>query len=308
MGNLFDLEYLYLRSNELTGTLPPELGSFQRLRHCLLSFNQFSGTVPYSFSMWTNVGKSEYPQDIFSYSDLIRFCLCFFKEAVGLCEINLSGDLDAIFCNTTLLGIHHLAADCGGGDPEVTCSCCTQCCTNDDSPCDTYSQQVCKNYAADWEVNKFQGTANCTCSDDNLSFSCTFGDCETCNEDSTVCGVATGYEFLFDADGFYLSSRSSFQYTRGRPNSVVSWERFEDNACEVYVDGTECQLCLLRTTCADGFSGIHVVCGNRLNDLVGPNEYMSCFPQEGLVLDVFAWMDRESWTECPLISLQEVFF
>ena len=240
----------------------------------------------------------------------IRLSSCIFHvvaDFVYLEQTSLTGDLDSIFCDTTP-GTHHLQANCGGDDPEVTCSCCTRCCIDDSRFCPLNIEQVCKNYAFDWEVNKFQGMASCTCASDSLSFSCTFGDCETCNKDSTVCGMTTAFEFLLTPTGLFDSLSTSFQYTKGRSNDDISWEDFTGGSCKVSVNGTECTTCTSNTACPDGYVGFYIDCRNALHHSFRTVQalYSSCFPEEGGVLDVFGWMDRESWTGCPLVSLREL--
>ena len=222
-------------------------------------------------------------------------------ELVGIEATNLSGDLDAAFCNESS-GILQLNADCGGDDPKVTCSCCTRCCKA--FSCEDDPDQVCRNYASDWEANKFLGTASCECASDGLSFDCTFGDCETCNEELTVCGATKEFEFLFTNLGVIQSATSSFQYTRGRNNATISWEEFADGSCKVYVDGRQCESCSTEEVCRDGFNGITIDCHNVLDNQDGPAIYQSCFPKEGGVLDIFGWIDTGSYIGCPLLSLR----
>ena len=233
------------------------------------------------------------------------YCLPVSTEMVTLDETNVVGGLDSIFCYTTL-AIHRLEADCGGDDPKVTCSCCTKCCPGGARFCPRDIHHLCKNYAADWQIDMFQGTGTCTCAGDGMSFSCTFGGYQTRTDPSTVCGMMIAYEFLFARNGFYVSSKSSFQYTRGRDSSVVSWEAFSDGTCKVYVNGSKRDSCMSGFHCEDRFNGIKIDCSNILDIEDGPTDYRSCFPEEGGVLDVFGWIDRESLTECPLISLKEI--
>ena len=46
MGDLASLEGLYLDGNQLTGSIPPELGNLSNLTGLYLSNNQLSGEIP----------------------------------------------------------------------------------------------------------------------------------------------------------------------------------------------------------------------------------------------------------------------
>ncbi len=46
LGNLSDLEALYLNSNQLSGSIPPELGNLSNLNYLYLNNNQLSGSIP----------------------------------------------------------------------------------------------------------------------------------------------------------------------------------------------------------------------------------------------------------------------
>ena len=46
LGNLANLEELYLVQNRLTGGIPPELGKLTNLRHLVLFQNQLTGAIP----------------------------------------------------------------------------------------------------------------------------------------------------------------------------------------------------------------------------------------------------------------------
>ncbi|KAL3568801.1 hypothetical protein D5086_028691, partial [Populus alba] len=51
LGNLSNLEIMYLGFNELTGQLPPELGELKSLYHLFLTGNMLNGTVPSWFGL-----------------------------------------------------------------------------------------------------------------------------------------------------------------------------------------------------------------------------------------------------------------
>ena len=48
LGNLSNLVWLFLRDNQLTGSIPPELGNLSNLVWLYLSGNQFTGCIPAS--------------------------------------------------------------------------------------------------------------------------------------------------------------------------------------------------------------------------------------------------------------------
>ena len=55
LGNLTNLRSLYLYSNQLSGTIPPELGNLTNLYELWLSSNQLSGTIPPEFGNLTKL-------------------------------------------------------------------------------------------------------------------------------------------------------------------------------------------------------------------------------------------------------------
>ena len=55
LGDLFYLEYLNLFQNNLTGNIPPELGNLSNLRSLNLAVNGLTGTIPIEFVKLTNL-------------------------------------------------------------------------------------------------------------------------------------------------------------------------------------------------------------------------------------------------------------
>ena len=121
----------------------------------------------------------------------------------------------------------------------------------------------------------------------------------------TICGAINDFEFLLDRNGVFHSLATTFEYKTGRTSSVVSWEDVADGSCTGFVNGMQCDSCNARNGCDDGYIGVDINCGNVLNIQDGPTTYSSCSLEEGGVLDIFGWMDSQSWTGCPLISLTE---
>ena len=55
LGELTNLEHLYLDSNELSGAIPPELGELTNLEHLYLDSNELSGAIPPELGELTNL-------------------------------------------------------------------------------------------------------------------------------------------------------------------------------------------------------------------------------------------------------------
>ncbi|MFI3315330.1 MAG: leucine-rich repeat domain-containing protein, partial [Rikenellaceae bacterium] len=55
IGNLANLEYLYLNSNNLSGSIPESIGNLENLDVLYLSYNNLSGSIPESIGNLTNL-------------------------------------------------------------------------------------------------------------------------------------------------------------------------------------------------------------------------------------------------------------
>lgn len=66
IGNIATLEELVLEDNQLSGSLPPNLGNLNRLNRLLLSANNFTGSIPESFSKLKSLGDFRIDGNTFS--------------------------------------------------------------------------------------------------------------------------------------------------------------------------------------------------------------------------------------------------
>ena len=57
LGRLANLSFLQLDSNNLTGTIPPEVGNLAKLEYLSLHDNQLTGTIPPELGRLTNLGR-----------------------------------------------------------------------------------------------------------------------------------------------------------------------------------------------------------------------------------------------------------
>ena len=87
LGSLTNLERLYLSYNQLTGTIPPELGSLTNLERLYLSYNQLTGTIPPALGSLTNLERL-----YLSYNQLTGTIPPALGSLTNLEWLNLSGN------------------------------------------------------------------------------------------------------------------------------------------------------------------------------------------------------------------------
>jgi hypothetical protein len=122
LGDLNELIFLDLDDNMLSGPLPTELAQLTKLQFLLLNRNELSGNIPIEFAALTSLRVAFLDQTALSGS-LVPLCeLPAFKEPTATQRIG---------------GAKLLISDCGGGDPEIICECCTKCCSDLDQDCNT---------------------------------------------------------------------------------------------------------------------------------------------------------------------------
>jgi len=108
MGKLKNLRELHIYGNYLQGKVPSEIGDMASLEILDLNANFFTGQLP------TAIGKMSNLKEIFFNDN------------------NLIGSVPSDICKLKRVGA--LIADCRGSKPEVTCSCCTVCCSEQMDP------------------------------------------------------------------------------------------------------------------------------------------------------------------------------
>lgn len=244
------------------------------------------------------------------------------KGFFNLAGNDMIGDLDPFFCVDTGddITVAKLEADCGGAAPEVRCTCCTTCCRDSSfgSSCQTNSTRACDSYGRHLE-NFFKHPIRCRCNESTQVISCDYADasCQTCNENSTVCGVSYDFGYTFGSSilpdfntaiggDFPEHARSdlglwhaSFQYQMGRTDHIYfQYDNFNQH-CDVLVNGQICKGCEI-VVCRDGYYGLGIDCTNVVAGDAGVLD--SCNPKEGGVFDVFVWMETDSWNGCPFVT------
>ena len=125
MGELGNLESLFLFGNQLQGFLPSEIAKMSSLKNLRLEFNQLSGPMPDLGGLYkletlrlnnNTFGGGLAPEAFDSLTSI---------ETLAIHGNRFTGTMPSTLC--TLPGIIELTADCATSDPEVSCNCCTAC-------------------------------------------------------------------------------------------------------------------------------------------------------------------------------------
>lgn len=126
VGELENLESLFLHGNTLQGFLPSEIGKLINLKNLRLDDNNLlSGPLPDIEGLQkletlylnnNSFGGGLAPE---SFASLTRI------KSLSIHGNHFTGSVPTTLC--TLPGITELTADCGGDNPEVNCDCCTLC-------------------------------------------------------------------------------------------------------------------------------------------------------------------------------------
>lgn len=131
IGLMHALTGLNIRRNRFSGTLPDSLGDLTSLIDLALSNNNFIGTLPTTLSnlykareiaLYSNFFSGIVPSALGVLSDL---------DFLLLHNNSLTGSMPQEICESQSNGkILELSADCGGDNPNLLCSypdCCTTC-------------------------------------------------------------------------------------------------------------------------------------------------------------------------------------
>jgi hypothetical protein len=127
------LDFLDLGQNAFTGSIPSSLFDIPTIRLVYLSDNRFDEFIP------SNLGDAENIRDLYlggnrlegQVPSILPGQLPNLNEFLVF-DNNLTGEMPASICalRTPAGNLEDLWADCAsdmGGDPQITCSCCTQC-------------------------------------------------------------------------------------------------------------------------------------------------------------------------------------
>jgi Leucine rich repeat len=142
--NQTSLHDMFLDSNGLRGTIPTCFNQLTQLKQLYLFRNQFSGSLPSTISQLRQLSTFTW-RYLWCLSHSLTHCvhsICFVTNhlllgGLGIESNNISGDITNDLCIAfnnnakTASPLKDFWSDCGGSNPNITCSCCTVCCPGD---------------------------------------------------------------------------------------------------------------------------------------------------------------------------------
>jgi len=150
--HLKNLTSLDVAINQLTGTIPSELGSMSRDTDTVrVSFNNLTGTIPSEVGVLTALTALDFqlndlvgtiPTELGRLTDLLYLNLND-NYFTGTVPSDMTGSLDVI-CDDVenFFQLQSLWADCMMDPPEVECSCCDVCCGDSVAYCNNMNSSL----------------------------------------------------------------------------------------------------------------------------------------------------------------------
>jgi hypothetical protein len=308
IGDLVQMKLLDLANNDITGIIPGEIGALKDLVGLYLDGNSFHGTIPTQMGLLTRVDELWLSDNHLSGTVPVELS-SLSLTSLKLFANNLTGSLD-MFCNQTAV-FTKIDADCAGAEPAVECPCCTSCCDSLSGNCTVKGEAVClveKSWYENENGRSYYESAGTVCecsvgsdSENGIAtLSCKDTQCQSCNQNGTVCSINERYQFSYDEAGSISYFHSTFQYVVGRNDTVtLDLEILPDFTfiCEAAVNGQVCNECYF-ASCPDQFTGVMVDCENVEDagsvDLCRPERHDADGP-----LTVFALQDPVFLEGCP---------
>jgi hypothetical protein len=129
IGKLSSLVFIDFDFNQLTGSLPSELFTLRNLTQLDINSNKFTGSIDGigSFPLMEfmqlhdNFFTGTVPDAVGTYDKMVAFTL----HKTGITGTMPAGMCDLLVVNGGVLD--SLIADCAGVDPDIVCTCCTDC-------------------------------------------------------------------------------------------------------------------------------------------------------------------------------------
>ena len=219
------------------------------------------------------------------------------KVSLRIQNTSLIGDLDELMCNSTRSENWEISADCGGVQPEVTCTtCCSQCCDDiNGCPFET-GRGACERDRSRFDP-RFCSCVPHESTEEWYVLTCNLTFAQYCNEAKQDCATYS-YGYTYGEDGITQESLESFEYVSGEyTGQAVDFEetyvtsssqRFN---CQVDVNGQACNGCS-KVACDDGLLTYDIKCANVQDNLLfhGCRDYTS-----GLLQVFHNSYDQRNW-------------
>jgi hypothetical protein len=234
-GSLEQLLYLDVSLNDMTGSIPSEIGLLYNLEYLYLESNTFRGTIPSQMQSLTRLIDLWLADNALS-GNVTAELATLVTGTLKVSANNLTGSLDLGFCDQTAV-LTKIEADCGGANPEVECSCCTKCCDSSSGDCTVNKEAVCSVETSWYNTpngHKYYDGAGTVCecnlgsennNDTTTTWSCSDTQCQSCNRKGTVCSINEQYQSSIGDDGGSIIFQSTFRYVVGRNDTVtIEWK------------------------------------------------------------------------------------
>eukprot|EP00529_Nitzschia_sp_RCC80_P009838 CAMPEP_0113492902 /NCGR_PEP_ID=MMETSP0014_2-20120614/28316_1 /TAXON_ID=2857 /ORGANISM="Nitzschia sp." /LENGTH=772 /DNA_ID=CAMNT_0000386749 /DNA_START=150 /DNA_END=2468 /DNA_ORIENTATION=- /assembly_acc=CAM_ASM_000159 len=136
------LRELSMKDNNLTGPIPTFFGSLTRMQVLDLDQNMLTGNIPDELGLLTGIDTIMLNRNRLSGNIPTAFALLNDLDVLLLDGNDLTGTT-AVICNNPTINITNFVTDCGEPNPEISCPCCSLCCSDNNVTCNNF----------DWTVN-----------------------------------------------------------------------------------------------------------------------------------------------------------
>eukprot|EP00537_Pseudo-nitzschia_pungens_P019540 CAMPEP_0172412928 /NCGR_PEP_ID=MMETSP1061-20121228/78158_1 /TAXON_ID=37318 /ORGANISM="Pseudo-nitzschia pungens, Strain cf. pungens" /LENGTH=794 /DNA_ID=CAMNT_0013149179 /DNA_START=188 /DNA_END=2572 /DNA_ORIENTATION=- len=149
LWDLTNLREISMKQNKLTGEIPTYFGMLTKLKVLDLDFNHLEGTIPMEIGILTNLDTLLLNRNYLNGTIPETFSYLTDMDVLVLDGNSITGSADP-FCNANI-NTTFFSADCDTSDPEVTCSCCSLCCNDNNSTCNNLDWRI--NLDGIWEYD-----------------------------------------------------------------------------------------------------------------------------------------------------------
>jgi hypothetical protein len=131
---LNNLRILNLSKNQVGGSIYTEIGNLKTLQELLLHSNPIGGTLPTELGVLGPLGVLDVSNTGIAGEIPLQIAILPSLTTIRVQGTNITGNLDLLFCTAQF---EDVAANCLN-NPDVLCSCCSECCDAVGENCEQY--------------------------------------------------------------------------------------------------------------------------------------------------------------------------